>query len=368
MAGTYFDRVQNKGAVNGRETYDYNEYLKMGGPSLDKPQPVSQSNNSTSPGSPVATPVFNPQDLNKAIEEAIKRQQDAIKPQVDSLNASAPEITAKYNQTRTDLQAQRAPLQDRYNNLIQSIKGQGTEAVNNQTRITNNELGKRGLLGSSTVAQQEIQNAVTPLELKYKTLETTANQDQTDALSGIDRSVAGLATAETADQRALKSAIASLMAGASGQGISTGSSIYGTSLNSAQEQARQAIEQSRQAQTIQLAQEQAAREEKQQAIVNQLAQEQAAREAKQQEIVNQLAQAKLANETAQTRYDTGKPYPSTGGGSTTDISSILSLFGGSTPSLTPGQIQSPARYTLPAGNSSSAAISSRPGLNSFLVR
>lgn len=287
---------------------------------------------STSPGSPGATPVFNPQDLNKAIEEAIKRQQDAIKPQVDSLTASAPEITAKYNQTRTDLQAQRAPLQERYNTLIQSIKGQGTEAVNNQTRITNNELGKRGLLGSSTVAQQEIQNAVTPLDLKYKALETTANQDQTDALSGIDRSVAGLATAETADQRALKNAIATLMAGASGQGISTGSSIYGTSLTSAQEQARQA-----------------------QAV--QLANEQAAREAKQQEIVNQLAQAKLANETAQTRYDTNKPYPSTGG-SATDISSILSLFGGSTPA-----IQSPARYTLAPG-----AISSKPGLDSFYIK
>lgn len=286
---------------------------------------------STSPGSPGAAPSFNPTDLNKAIEEAVKRQQDVIKPQVESLTASIPEISAKYNQTRTDLQAQRAPLQERYNNLIQSIKGQGVEAVNNQTRITNNELGKRGLLGSSTVAQQEIQNAVTPLDLKYKTLETTANQDQTDALSGIDRSITGLTTAETADQRALKNAIATLMAGASGQGITTGSNIYSTSLTSAQEQARQA---------------QAA----------QIAQDQALREAKQQEVLNELARAKLANETAQTRYDTNKPYPASAGGSTSDISSILSL-------LNSGATQSPARYTLAPG-----AISSKPGLDSFYIK
>lgn len=35
MAGTWFDRVANKGEVDGKQTYDYNEYLRWGGPSLD---------------------------------------------------------------------------------------------------------------------------------------------------------------------------------------------------------------------------------------------------------------------------------------------------------------------------------------------
>lgn len=62
--GTYFDRIKNKGAVGGRETYDYNQYLQWGGKSLDTPTSSYQ-------GTSVGSQAFNPQGYM----DAYKKQQ-----------------------------------------------------------------------------------------------------------------------------------------------------------------------------------------------------------------------------------------------------------------------------------------------------
>jgi len=71
--GTWFDRVQNKGAVGGRETYDYNQYLQWGGKSLDTPTSSYQ-------GTSVGSQAFNPQgymDAHKKQQEELLARQKA---------------------------------------------------------------------------------------------------------------------------------------------------------------------------------------------------------------------------------------------------------------------------------------------------
>lgn len=200
-----------------------------------------------------ASKIVDSFDPQKQIERAIQLQKDAVKPAVDSLQASIPEIQSKYAQTRTQLQAQQPALEERYKSLLDSIKGQGTQDVNNQTRITNQELGKRGITGSSTMAQQEIQNTTSPLMQKYAGLEKDTSLAREDSLRQLQDSIANLTPQETADQRAIQNAIAQLYAGAGQTGASQGIQLYSTNLSN-QLQQDQLAEQKRQnalAQTLQ---------------------------------------------------------------------------------------------------------------------
>lgn len=232
-------------------------------------------------------------DPAAAIAEATKRQQEAIQPAIQSFESTRPEITQKYEQARTQLKGQQQTLTDRYKNLLDSIKNNQTTAENRQTLVTNNELGKRGITGSSTLAQQEITNAVNPITQQYTSMAKDTGIAQEDAIQNIVNQLSGLTTNETADQRAITNAIASLQSNAGQQGISQGLNLYSNNLQ------------------------------------QQLAQQEAAQREQQQAFENQLAQMQLANQTAQTQYDVNRPYfkPETGGGET-GIASLLAMLGG----------------------------------------
>lgn len=187
-------------------------------------------------------------DPSRAIEEAIKRQQEAVAPAITSYEAQKPEISAKYTQTREQLQAQQPSLEQRYQNLLTSIKSQGEQDVASQTKITSGELGKRGLTGSSTLAQQEIQNAVTPLRQKYTGLEQETGLAKEDALRQLRDQIAGLTTSETSDLRAISNAIAQLQAGAGQTGASQGIQLYSTQLQN--QLAQQQLEEQKRQNTI----------------------------------------------------------------------------------------------------------------------
>lgn len=189
---------------------------------------------------------FNASDPQSAIQAAIEQQKKAVEPAIQSYQAQVPEITQKYSQARTQLQGEQTSLQDRYKSLIDSIKGQGQQDINNQTVVTSNELGKRGIVGSSSLAGQTIQDAVSPLRQKYAGLEKDAALSQEDALRNITNQLSGLTTNETADQRSITQAIAALQSGAGQQGISQGLNLYSQDMQrqlSQQEQERQAQQQ-----------------------------------------------------------------------------------------------------------------------------
>jgi hypothetical protein len=175
--------------------------------------------------------ILDQADPNKVMEKAIQRQREAVQPAVQSLEASRPEISQKYSQTREQLSAREQPLQERYKNLLASIKGQGEQDINKQTVITSNELGKRGLVGSSTLAQQEIQDAVSPLRQRYAGLEKDTMLAQEDDLRGLRDLIANLAPQETADMRAISNAVAQLQSGAGQTGIAQGMQLYQSNLD-----------------------------------------------------------------------------------------------------------------------------------------
>lgn len=166
---------------------------------------------------------YNPQ---QAIEESIKRMQEANKPIIQNLESTIPEVQAKYTQTREQLQSKQPALEERYKTLLDSIKGQGEQDINSQTRITNNELGKRGLVGSSTLAQQEIQNAVSHLRQKYTGLEKETSLSREEAIKSLQEQIANLTPQEVADKRAIQAQIASLQSGAISGGATMGQNLY----------------------------------------------------------------------------------------------------------------------------------------------
>jgi hypothetical protein len=178
-----------------------------------------------------ANSVLDASNPQKAIEKAVAMQKEAIQPAVSSLQASIPETQAKYSQARQQLQSQEMPLQDRYKNLIDSIKGQKAESINKQTIITNSELAKRGLSGDSTMAQQEIQNVIEPISRNYMGMEKEAGLAREDSLRMLRDAITNLTPQEVADTRSIQNAIAQLQSGAGQAGIGQGLNLYQSNLD-----------------------------------------------------------------------------------------------------------------------------------------
>lgn len=201
---------------------------------------VGQFNSTGSYGNSGSSGGSNQGNFQNTVQQAIEMNRKANEPAVQSLQSSLPEIGNKYAQQRSQTQAQIEPLKQRYQNLLDEVKGQGQVQVNNQTRITNNELGKRGLVGSSTLAQQEIQNAVQPIQGQIATNTKNIGLEQEQGIQSIQNLLAGLTTQETEQQRAVQNAIAQLQAGAGQAGVQQGLSLFQQNQqNAIAEQARQ---------------------------------------------------------------------------------------------------------------------------------
>lgn len=156
------------------------------------------------------------------IRRAIEMQKEANKPAIQSLEASIPEIQTGYKQQKEQLEAEKSPLKERYDNLLNSIKGNQTTAENRQTVTTRNELGRRGITSDSGLFEQTVTNAVNPITQQYTSMyKDTALQGDTAMRELVNR-IANLGTQETAETRAVRNAIAQLQAGAGQSGITQG--------------------------------------------------------------------------------------------------------------------------------------------------
>jgi hypothetical protein len=165
-------------------------------------------------------------DYASIIANAIKMQQEANKPAVQSLEASIPEIQASYAQQGKQLTAEKAPLEARYQSLLDSIVGQKTQSVNKQTVATSTELGKRGVPMSSGLSQQELINTTEPINQYYTGQYKDTSFARESALRTLQNQIDALPNQQSAEVRAVRNAIAQLQSGASQAGISTGLSLY----------------------------------------------------------------------------------------------------------------------------------------------
>lgn len=134
---------------------------------------------------------------NSVVQNAIKMNQEAVKPAIQSYEASIPEIQASSQQQRTQLQAEQGPLEQRYKNLLESIKGNQTTSENRQTLTTANELAKRGISNDSGVFQQELTNAVNPVTQQYTSLYANTGLEGEKAMRDLSNQVQNTYTGET---------------------------------------------------------------------------------------------------------------------------------------------------------------------------
>lgn len=123
----------------------------------------------------------------------------------------------------TSLQASKQPLVDRYNALLGQIKNNQSVAENRQTVTTNNELGARGILPSSGLAQQTLTSALNPITQDYNS------------------TYAQTAAGENSDLNSIDQTIAKVLAGAAQTGITTGAGVYNADQLNATNQAIAAL-------------------------------------------------------------------------------------------------------------------------------
>lgn len=174
-------------------------------------------------------------DFASTLARAQEIQRNANQPVISSLQSSIPEIQKSYATTRSTLEAKAKPLQDRYNNLLAEIKGNQQTAENRQTLTTNNELGKRGILGSSGVAQQEITNAVNPITQQYTGLYKDTALAGEQAQQTLNEQISGLSSEEVSALRNVTNAIAQ----AEASGNTNAINLALQQVQSAQQQAAQ---------------------------------------------------------------------------------------------------------------------------------
>lgn len=168
----------------GKDTEGYRAYKEgqKAGQYRDLPDYLAKTGGQVSGGSNT--------NFNSSVANAQQLAQQSVQPAVSALEAS------------------KQPLQKRYADLLASLKGREETAVNRQTVATSNELAKRGILGSSGLAQQEMVNALNPITSEYAGLtKDTGNQQEID--------LAGIA-----------SKIAELQSNAGMQGLNLGSNQY----------------------------------------------------------------------------------------------------------------------------------------------
>lgn len=175
---------------------------------------------------------------NDIIQNAIKLNQQANQPAVQSLEASIPETSQRFTQQREQLSAERTPLETRYKNLLDSIKGNQKVAENRQTTTTANELARRGLSNTSGLFEQELTNAVNPITQQYSNQYTDVGLQGEGALRSLGNEISNTYTGETESLRAIRNAIAQLQSGAASTGITQG--IQQTQFNQQQSAAQQA--------------------------------------------------------------------------------------------------------------------------------
>ena len=155
-----------------------------------------------------ADPVFQAQRV-------LNFQKEANKPQIE-------QIQKIYNpETKT------GSLDEQYKSVLDSITAGEQPVVDQAIKTTNNELGKRGITGDSTFAQQQLTGAETPIRAAFQGQRT------------------GVLQQKNADIMDIATKIASLMAGNPEGALNTGGG-YANAAQQAQQFERTLAEQVRQ--------------------------------------------------------------------------------------------------------------------------
>jgi hypothetical protein len=244
------------------------------------------------------TGYISPQDAARKIQEQALQ---AVQPAVQSYQAQLPEVGKAFDQSRQQMEAERDPLIERYQSLLDDIKGRQQTAENRQTVATSEELGKRGITGSSTLAQQEMANALNPITSEFTGMTRDVGLSREADLRNLANMITGTYTQQTDAERQIHNAIGQLLSGAG---------MTGLNLSQQQEQFNKQLAQQ------QLAQMQQASQWQDNLALN-----------KQQQAFQDLVYRTI--QLPESQYKTSAPYyKPTSGAAAPDYSALLGFLGG----------------------------------------
>lgn len=164
-------------------------------------------------------------DILKQTQSLISSQLQPITQQLESIK---PIISQAYQQKQKTIEGQKASLTDRYKNLLDQITGRRTEDVTSTTRMTADELAKRGITSDSTVSQQEMKRAIDPVQKYYDTQLKEVELTKADELRTLEDQIANIPIEQQLAEADVLKEIASIMAGGVNQATNLGSGLFNT--------------------------------------------------------------------------------------------------------------------------------------------
>lgn len=164
-------------------------------------------------------------DILKQTQNIISSQ---LKPITQQLESIKPVISQAYQQKQKTLEGQLSSLSDRYQNLLDQITGRQQQETTTATRTIADELAKRGITGDSTLASQEIQRTLDPIQRYYDTQSKEVQLTKAQEEQAIKDAIANVPIEQQLAEADVLRQIASIMAGGVNQATSLGSGLFNT--------------------------------------------------------------------------------------------------------------------------------------------
>lgn len=161
--------------------------------------------------------------FNRQQQEQAKQ---IIEPAVKSLEAGIPELKQAYQTRQTELAAEKDPLIQRYEQLLNEIRGRETSQVNDVTKTTNREMGRRGITLDSTFAAEETQGRTAPIHGAAESDILSTTFDREAKLRDIDNSITNLTSEMVAAERDVRNSIAQIQAQSGQQAAQNAINLY----------------------------------------------------------------------------------------------------------------------------------------------
>ena len=235
MKPPYQPNVQN-------QTVDYGGITWKGQPGGDW---TAQSMTGGAPigGGSAPTPTIDPiAQAQKLREFNVQSNQPAI----SSLQQQIPEIEQKFGAESARLTGEKAPLTERYNNIIDQLTQRETKDITAAQRRTGQEFGYRGIPASSTLYLDELSRAESPIRQAYGGQIKDVGFEREGALRGIDQLISSLAGQSTEAKRTVQNALGALQSGDPASAIQGAMQILQLQQQAAQNQTQNTLAQQQQ--------------------------------------------------------------------------------------------------------------------------
>lgn len=164
----------------------------------------------------------------EGVDNEVQRKyaMEAVQPAINSLEASLPEISAKFKSAQDQVSAEKQPLKDRYDQLLNEIRGRETSQVNDTTKTANREFARRGITADSTFAAEETQGRTAPIRSAAQSDILTTTFDRESKLREIDNTITNLTQDMITAERDVRNTIANIQATAGTEAANRAFEMY----------------------------------------------------------------------------------------------------------------------------------------------